>query len=173
MDITVTTCYDYKQLLRFQYFHLLQRKAMWFFIAICDALLIWLFISAYILYGFCPEVYFDLAMLLTVGLGVPVISWGIPRLKTKKAASLDAVCYYSFGAEGFYLKSESEKFKEDAFIKYRSLCRVYESKKCYYVYISKMQAYILDKSGFTEGSPEDLRELFRETVEPGRLKLFK
>ncbi len=173
MDISVTTCYDYKQILRFQYFHLMQRKALWIFIAACDILLLCLFVSSYLLYGFCPEVYFDLGMLLLIGLGIPLIGWGFPRVTTKKAASLDAICICNFGAEGFFLKSASEKFHEDAFIKYKSIYKVYESRTCFYIYISKMQAYILDKSGFTEGTPADLRELLRDTVEPGRLKIYK
>jgi len=173
MDVSVTTSYDYKQLLRFQYFHLRQRKAMWIFVAVCDGLLLWLFLSAFYMYGWCTEVYFDLAMLLLIGLAVPLITFGMPRITTKKAESLNSVCSYSFEAEGFHLESTTEKISEDAFIKYKSIHRVYETKTCFYIYISTMQAYILDKNGFTEGTPADLRKLLRDAVEPSRMKLLR
>ena len=98
MEISVTTCYDYKQLLRFQYYHMLQRKAMWIFIAICDLLLLWLFAAAYLAYGFRTEVLLNLILLLLVWFGVPFSAWAVPRITMKKAATLGAVCNYTFEA---------------------------------------------------------------------------
>ena len=54
-----------------------------------------------------------------------------------------------------------------------SIYKVYESRYCFYIYISKFQAYILDKDDFTEGTPEDLRELLRDTTDEKKLKLLK
>ena len=173
MEISVTTCYDYKQLLRFQYYHMLQRKAMWIFIAICDLLLLWLFAAAYLAYGFRTEVLLNLILLLLVWFGVPFSAWAVPRITMKKADTLGAVCNYTFEAEGFRLKSESPQFLEDSFVKYVSIYKVYESRYCFYIYISKFQAYILDKDDFTEGTPEDLRELLRDTTDEKKLKLLK
>ncbi len=172
MEASVRTDYSYRKLLNLQYFHMRQKRGLWFFIFLCCGVILWLFISSLTEYGWNPEAYIELAFLAVVIPAVPVVMHFSLRRAVRMSARLGASYNYTFSYDGFSIASLSDHYKENSHVKYKSVYKIYETKDCFYIYITKMQAYILDKNGFTNGSCDDLRAMLRAGVRASALKIY-
>lgn len=136
-------------------------------------LVLWLFASSLYRYGWNPEAYFDLGMFLVIITAVPLMLYFTPRAGVRKSVRLNVSYLYIFSEDGFKIVSVSDHFSEDTYIKYRSVYKVYETKYCFYIYISKIQAYIVDKNAFESSTCDDLRALLRAGIRTSALKIYK
>ena len=66
MEIVVRTEYNYKELLRLQYFHIKKKKALWSFVLLCLILIFVLFASSLHSFGWNPEAYVELSLLVII-----------------------------------------------------------------------------------------------------------
>lgn len=88
----------------------------------------------------------------------------INKKKYKPATvSEDVVNYTEFSEDGFCEKTfRREEQIGVTSLKYTDLVKLVDYKGYFFVYISKMQAFIIDKSGFVVGTAEDLKSFLAE-----------
>ena len=159
MKISAKTVYSVDKLLGFNY-HFARTK-LWFYIllAVSTVLVTGAFTMSLAL-DFC-----DLRMILCFAAvllidAVTVYTHFIhPRFAVKKAPALDATVCFEFTDVNFTISAKNDRFDETSTSSYSNLVKVSETDAFIYLYISKVQAFIVDKSGFTEGTPEALLDL--------------
>lgn len=66
---------------------------------------------------------------------------------------------YTFTDEKIIVFGESAKAKENTELFYTNLVSVRQTRKIIYLYINKSSALVVDKKGFTSGTPEKLLSL--------------
>ena len=109
--------------------------------------------------------------LIAVGLLLPVIYLFTARfmlnrmLKNSPALKNGTTQIWRF-LEDKIIFNESGKYVQahDTQIEYDALFKAEESDTAFYLYISKIQAYILDVKGFTMGSRRELHNLLEEKL---------
>ena len=150
------TIYDKKRLIRFNDFCMLRKGILWGFIIFVAICVLLQYLSSALL---SPNGVGDprLAILYLIFLVLVVFVYFVfPRLGRKKSPAFNAETSFEFGEDGFKVCANTSNLKETADLKYSSLVKVMEGKQDIYLFISKRQSYIIDKSGFTAGNPEDL-----------------
>jgi hypothetical protein len=78
--------------------------------------------------------------------------------------------HYVFENDYFTVRAGGNEEEGFSKIKYSSLSKVHETKNYFYIYISNLQAYVLDKSQITNASPEELSRLLQSSLEKNRYK---
>jgi len=179
--IIVTTPYTFKQMRTFQRFH--HRKLRYILFVIVAAIL------AYTIYivppgtgilAFLAFLYDDASML--IGIIIPVVfivflgvsSFGL--LYTRKKHDARTI-YQKAGQTCVFRSSDYEvqmnhpDAKDKIVFNYDLIYCAYETKDMFYIYTDKNMAALVDKQGFKNYSPDDLRELLRKNVPAGLCKL--
>ena len=80
----------------------------------------------------------------------------IPVATVKKAPLLNVTIVFTFLDSIFAMDALTKKGSDRSTFRYSDLVKIAESKEDLYLYITKSQAFIVDKSGFTS---EELNEL--------------
>ncbi len=81
---------------------------------------------------------------------------------------LGTVNTFVFQEDGFLMSSESPLFKGDSTWQYSALHKVYETQNYLYLFITGAQAYILQKSGITGGTAEEIRSRMMKRLPSGK-----
>ncbi|MBR7116543.1 MAG: YcxB family protein [Clostridia bacterium] len=165
MKLSAATIYDKERLLRFSIYSSLKRRALWVMLILCTIL-----VTAIYFYFGCPS-FFD-----TIGLcfflvlvidGVILFThFVLPSITIKQSPSLNARLTYDFGVNSIKLVVESQNASGQNEIFYTAIKQVMESKEDIYLFLSNQQAYVVDKSGFTEGSADELVAFLKEKGVP-------
>lgn len=74
----------------------------------------------------------------------------------KKKYSENAVVKYEFNNTTALLAIENEKGRTEKYKQYCDMFRIYETPEYYFFYIKRNESYIMKKSGFKDGSPQEL-----------------
>ena len=162
MEITAFAKYDWKTIKKFNHFHNFKKNKLKR--ATVPILLITLAIniSGFAVCFFLDEFDSTLTTLLIIEVLLVLLllfSWFImPRINfnLNKIAKNNRN-EYIFKDETFSVSCESNGMSGNSEIKYKNVRCFYETKEYIYVYINMNQAFIVDKSSFTEGSIEELR----------------
>lgn len=88
-------------------------------------------------------------------------------IKTGKAQGMEQIgCVNNFALteEEILVDSKSTLGRGNSRLNYSALESVHETEEAFYLYISKQQAYILNKSDITEGTVSELQSLLKEKV---------
>lgn len=129
-------------------------------------------------YLVCPIVFVALGVMTILGeerdliSGITLIVCGVllpfllyfiynSQIKKNKQAFMgnDTLSVIEFSDEGVVERTfRGEEQVGVTSVKYSDLFKVCEDKKYYYVYISKIQAFIIDKNGFTVGEESKFGE---------------
>ena len=157
VNISATTVYDYNCIISFEYFYAASRKLFWTLMAAATLLVTAAFVvdiaisdnNYFVFIGFGLVVLLDL-----VYIGLYFV---YPRFAAKRAPVLGAIVHFDFYEEKINICSVGEKVRENIEIDYSCITCVKESKKYIYLFISKAQAYIVAKTGFSRGTPEALK----------------
>lgn len=80
---------------------------------------------------------------------------------------------YTFTEDQLTLTSQNGQSNNQTNAQYSLFYRVYETPDAFYFFISSRQAFLLDKSGFTEGTAQDLRTLLQSKLAPEKYKIKK
>ncbi len=171
LQISVTSRYHYRQLLKFCYFHAMNRRKLWIIPAVCDVILFGMLIFFYLHPGEDSVIRVCRLVILVCAVVLPICCFAAPGIAVKRSGQLGTVCRFDFAPDEIRFTLESGGEKEESFIKYMAIYGVYETNTDFYLYISKHQAYILDKNGFQSGTAEELRELLRTAAGSARLRL--
>ena len=179
--IIVVTPHTYKQVKRFQRFH--RRKLRHIFlivIAAIIALTIYLIppgTSALVFFLFLID---DLSLLILLLLPIAfllfigVSSFGVLYTKKKHAArslyQKDGQTL-SFRNRNYVVEMKHPGAPEKTTYSYNLIYRAYETKEMFYLYTGKNMAALVDKQGFNNASPDELRKLLKENIPPEACKL--
>ena len=79
------------------------------------------------------------------------------ELKTEKFEKEQTFTFKFY--EKYFSISNNKQIEE---IKYWKLYKVYESKEFFYLYIDKEHAFLLNKSTFVKGNPEDFFKFIKK-----------
>lgn len=110
--------------------------------------------------------YAGAAILFVAAIALPLITLAMQNAKIDKKVTqnpdyLKTEQFFQFEEESFRLKIEAGKHTEELEIPYSQVPRIHETKQYFYIYIGKSQVLILNKSNITEGSADELAEIFR------------
>ena len=149
------TIYDRKRLIRFSDFCVLKKKFLWVAMIICSAVVLITELPSLITdpHDTFSKIY--LIVVLALFILLLFLLFIAPRIGIKKSPAYEAQHSYEFEDEVFKIDSTLKNGKDSLELKYSSLVKVMESRDDVYLFISNRQAYVLDKSGFTAGNPED------------------
>ena len=96
---------------------------------------------------------------LMLSIYIVSISRMVKNFPQNNPMAADAIDIFSFDDERI-------EFSYDIFF------NVYETKDSFYLYNSNLTAYLLPKSDFTQGTPEELRQLFQTKLATDKFKIY-
>ena len=110
-------------------------------------------------------IYSILALFFLIGLPI------LRRFVCRKQAKQNTRVEFVFQADQFSQVYESNHMSGRADCQYDMIIRVKESKHAFYLYNRRNVAFIVSKSGFTQGCEEDFRLLLRTVINPKKLHI--
>jgi len=102
-----------------------------------------------------------------VFVGVMCLSLKISRSKlnkSNKSFEEEVSIIYEFDDQKIAIKVESQTIKDSSEIKWDFIYKVFEDEKKFYLYINKMNAYIISKSDIEDDKEVELSNLIKEKV---------
>lgn len=105
---------------------------------------------------------FVLILLILFALLVAWIFFATPLRSYKKVKTI--VNTFSFESDGIHIQTQTDGANAQATYQYKTVVKALEKKNAFYLYIDKRRAFILDKEGFTEAGPEELREILGDKM---------
>jgi len=100
---------------------------------------------------------------------LPLLNWVMLKVRIRKLIKRNpnfdkTKNSYTFNDNDFNLIIEVNKKEEKHTIKYENLYSVYETKNNYYLYLDYLRALIITKEGITEGTANDLSNIFSKSM---------
>jgi hypothetical protein len=119
------------------------------------------FLSEVVSYGIYGSGYDMLLLIIFIWVLVAFIVARLvsfsPRRAFKKVKEITGS--YSFDGEFFEADSTRPLADGHSRYQYEAIRRAYERKCAFYIFIDRHRAFVVDKNGFTQGGPEDLRNI--------------
>ena len=161
MNFSVQTVNNKDRLLRFNNFVVLRKRFFWSWMIVCTVL-----ITVLLAIVLRIDPYSDVwiyAVLVYFIDAIYIFCWFVlPRFTINKALGLNANIIFEFQEDTFKISATAKNGTEFSELNYSSIVKFMESKQDIYLFISKTHGYILDKSGFTVGSPEEFLKFLQE-----------
>ena len=161
MEIKATCKFDLasvKALVRVQMFKKADPGKRMIFWSVIYGAIIAVLIWELIAFGPESKIIFMLGVLMLVLLLGCYLYYLLPKIQYKAMAKLqDAENVYTFGDETLKVFTNGGEYSGASEMEYSVLVRVYETSRYFFLYQTKNQAYIVDKSTVTGGSAEDIR----------------
>lgn len=137
--------------------------------------LLWvaLYFGLYLLFGQYPTDFLGFIVMLALLVLVYLFMSGIFYSKKQYAAvsrMFQKGFYFRFHNEDYLARNNTSDFTGQRPLRYEKLFKVYELKDMFYLFTAKKDAYMISKSGFSSGSPEELRELLKKALPSGKYK---
>ncbi len=97
----------------------------------------------------------------------PLIVILMPRLTSNMSKNLwGCINQYEFTDEEIVVNSVMPTMNGQSRLNYNALDHIYETQDCFYIFLTKQQAFIANKPDITEGSVEELQELLKAKMLP-------
>jgi len=101
-----------------------------------------------------------------------------PRIAARSAfkrspALFESGVAYSFSGEFFTETVSGASVSGVSNIKYAALYKAFETKKYFYLYLQPNSAFIIDKTGFTQGTPEELAAILGRAMPGKKFRKYK
>lgn len=162
MEIKATCRYDLASIRALTHLVLFRRKKparalilRTVFFAVLEAVIIW----AMSVFGPEREIILMAVILIVWYLLILCLYFLAPKTRYNAMANLkDAENEYVFGDEAVTVISKSASYNGEARLEYPLFVKAYETSDYLFLYQTKNQAYIVDKSTITGGTVEELRE---------------
>ncbi len=145
------------------------KKLLWLFVVLSTVIIVMGIVAVAV-----PEDQSD------VGLGIAVIVFGVlitplgyflsrfmqrSNNKASMFISPDTEEIYTFDEEYITItQKKGDEFFATSKAKYSYIHKAYEDKKFYYLYISKVQSHVIEKSSLTQGTLEELSSLLKTNL---------
>ncbi len=162
MKFSVQTVYDKERLLRFNSFVALTKRVFWSLMIVCTVLITVAFAISLALDPQYNTTWLCFGLVLFSDIICVFCSFILPRFTINKAVGLNADIVYEFDEVTFKISATIKSGTEASELNYSAIVKVMESEQDIYLFISQRQAYVLDKSGFTIGSPEEFLRFLRD-----------
>ncbi len=178
MPITNTTNYTLELLYSFNRHHIRTKCIIYY--SICALTTVFSFLCSLVfLFALIhpdienPSVLRFLCLLFILGFDTYTILATTVLLKwrVKKQPCFNSHSEYTFYEDELVETSSTDNVSASSTVKYAQVYKVTENKHCIFIYMSGNQAFLIDKSGFTNGTAEQLRVLLRSKVDAKKLKL--
>ena len=171
MTINVTSVYTKERLLKLNNYMVKTKKFLWIIMALCTIL----DLSAYCLFNFVWAINDS-----TINLGTYLILvWDamfvfgyliLPRISIKKAKNLNAEIKFSFDEESFKTEFSSSEIEENSTTKYSVIKKIVKNGSDIYLFVSRVQALIVDASALPEEDLAQLKKLLQSKVPEKKFK---
>ncbi len=170
MELSVVTEYNYKRRVRFTDYYFTHRIVLWVLIGIFAAdgiYWIWDMIlnGVWLYYNLFPLIYCLFFILLLV------FSYFIfPRIKLRRSAANNLTCALTFHDDAFVMVTDSPLVQENSRISYEQIYKIAEGKEDMYIFLTKRNALIIDKSGFVQGDEHQLKDFLSTKLDKKKIK---
>ena len=161
MKFSNRTVYDKERLIRFNNFIVLKKRFFWLFMIVCTVLVFGSFALTLALRIYDSTILLCFALIIVIDITYVLGYLVLPRFTVNKAVGLNTNILFEFQEDTFKLSATNKNGTDSSELNYSSIIKVMESKYDIYLFISKRQGYILDKSGFEAGCPEELLEFLK------------
>ena len=162
MNFSVQTVYDRERLLRYQNFVALRKSVFWFVMIACTVLVTICLAINYALDLHSSTVRNEVLLIYFIDLIYVFAYFVLPRFTINKNHSLNANLIFEFQESTFKVLVTTKNATDSSELNYSIISKVMESKQDVYLFISRRQSYVLDKSGFTIGNYEDFLKFLKE-----------
>lgn len=156
MNFSVTTIYKYDRLLGFNFFLASRKRLLWIMLALLTALFTSMLISNLCFGNFSSQLLVYVIVMWCLSLVFLGRYFILPRFTMKRAPGLDMKIKYEFDENGFVISVNKNGALQKATHKYSHILKVMQSKTDIYLFTTKVQCFIIDKSGFSVGTPDEL-----------------
>ena len=156
------TIYDKKRLIRFSDFVALRKRFFWIFIVVCNALILVAFAFNIAFKSYDSVIPSCFTLTIVIDLICVFCSFIFPRITVKRSPALNADILFEFQEDSFKVSAKTKNSTDFSELNYPALVKVMESEQDIYLYLSARQAYVLDKSGFNSGSPDEFVEFLKD-----------
>ena len=171
MPIEINTAYDKKRILAFNDYIAKSKIALWIYMGICT--LIVLAGSVYIaaLGHMSGAVYAAIGAVVILDALAAFMYVVFPRITLNKNKNVGTTIKYAFRDDCFMIEAESAHVQESSTIKYTLIKKIRQSGGDIYLFISKLQAFIVDISALSEPELEALKNLLKNNIDSKKIKL--
>ncbi len=173
MPIEINTTYDRKRLLAFNDYIARFRVALWIYMAVCNLLVLGACVFMAIFNQMDRPMYFAAGFVIILDLMLVFMHFILPRVTVKKSRSLDTVIKYTFNEDNFVIDAQSTNVQEASTIKYDLIQKVRQNGGDIYLFISKVQGFIVDTSALEPAQVEQLRELLGGNIDSKKIRWAK
>ncbi len=161
MKFSNRTNYDKERLIRFNNFIILKKKTFWAVMIVCNVLVLISFALTLALGIYDSTILLCFTIVVSMDVTYAFCNLVLPRITIKKAMGLNADILFEFQEQTFKISAINKNGTEYSELNYSSIKKIMESKYDIYLFISTRQGYILDKSGFELGCPDELLEFLK------------
>ena len=165
MKLTSRTLNDRDRLLRFSNYVGLHKIKLWLILLAVTALVTVPFILQFTGFGVDAKVIIAFCLVLIVDIFYLVSYFVVPRYALNRSPLLGLTIVFTFLDSIFAMDALTKKGSDRSTFKYSELVKVRESKQDLYLYITKSQAFIVDKSGFSEEELAELKNYINSKIE--------
>jgi len=167
-DVTVTTTMTFDAVIKFNYFHLFKgtNRVM---IIVLPSIFLLLTLINYMSNGVADAIVpFVIAIAMIPAMLLVTRIFAKRNFKSNKFIASVTDIFYGINEEGITQITKGSK----GIFKWSQIYRVYETKDCFYVYISKMQAFVISKADFKEGKLEEAKGIMNNKLTKKQNKLL-
>lgn len=119
-----------------------------------------------IIYG--PDsflIFSDAALILIYAVFLFMIYY-LPRKNYKNIGKLfTSGVIFEFRNNDIIAKQSNNLYDGEGTLKYEALFKVYETKKMFYIFIAPNQAFLINKNGIIDDTPDSLRQILQSKVD--------
>ena len=162
MKFSNRTVYDKERLIRFNNFSILKKRFFWTVMIVCTVLVSISFALTLALKMYDSTFLLCFALTGVIDIMCVFCYLILPRITINKAIVLNANILFEFKEDTFKISAANKNGTECSELNYSSIKKMMESKYDIYLFISTRQGYILDKSGFELGCPEELLKFLKD-----------
>ena len=162
MNIVSTTVMDEKRIARLFRHFWSKRIAIWILLGIATAVSLLSIVITVFGEEFEAQKLISPIIIITFDALIPLYCFGITPLTAKRSPLMDSVYTLEFGEENIKTNIASSSMNSTGELEYSMIIKVDENKTDMYLYITKNQAYIVDKAKLEGGTAEELKAFLKD-----------
>ena len=171
MPIEINTVYDKERILAFNDFIAKSKAGYWVFMGVCSVIVL-------VCMGLCAaldalnmNLILLTALMLFIDILYVFVYVAVPRITLKKNKNVGTCVKYTFRDDCFTIEAENPNVQESSTVKYAAIQRVRQGGGDIYLFMSKLQAYIVDTSALSEPELEALKALLKNNIDSKKIKM--
>lgn len=171
MPIEINTVYDKKRILAFNDFIAKSKIALWIYMGICTLIVLAGSVYIALLDRMSGAVYVAICAVVILDALAAFMYIAYPRITLNKNKNVGTVIKYTFRDGCFTIEAENPNVQESSTVKYAAIQRVRQGGGDIYLFMSKLQAFIVDTSALSEPELEALKALLKNNIDSKKIKM--